>query len=68
MVRNAAGRLNEEEKTFIPEQEWPKLFRVARIWAAIHAATHSAGGRHGLDPAADAGRIARASTAPGISC
>ncbi|TIL80745.1 MAG: fatty acid desaturase, partial [Mesorhizobium sp.] len=39
MVRNAAGIISPAEKTFIPEQEQPKAIRIARIWAAIYAAT-----------------------------
>lgn len=33
---HAAGKINDEERTFIPESEWPKVFRTARIWLAIH--------------------------------
>lgn len=36
-VANALGRLDAEEKTFVPEMEWPKLVREARIWLAIYA-------------------------------
>jgi fatty acid desaturase len=39
MVRNAAGVVSAEEKTFIPEMEQAKVVRVARIWAAIYAVT-----------------------------
>ncbi|MEI8698369.1 MULTISPECIES: fatty acid desaturase family protein [unclassified Mesorhizobium] len=39
MLRNAAGIVSPAEKTFIPEQEQPKAIRIARIWAAIYAAT-----------------------------
>ncbi|TIL77301.1 MAG: fatty acid desaturase, partial [Mesorhizobium sp.] len=39
MLRNAAGNITAAEKTFIPEQEQPKAIRIARIWAAIYAAT-----------------------------
>lgn len=39
MLRNAAGNISAAEKTFIPEQEQPKAIRIARIWAAIYAAT-----------------------------
>lgn len=39
MMRNAAGQLDPEEASFIPEREQPKVYRVARIWAAIYAAT-----------------------------
>lgn len=39
MIRNAAGRLGAEEKTFIPEQEQHRVVTIARIWVAIYAAT-----------------------------
>lgn len=37
MVLNAFGILDEEEKTFIPEQEQQKAIFVARVWFAIYA-------------------------------
>jgi fatty acid desaturase len=39
MTRNAVGIVSAAEKTFIPEQEQPKVIRIARIWVAIYAAT-----------------------------
>jgi fatty acid desaturase len=39
MVVNAAGVVTPAEKTFVPENEWPKVIGVARIWVAIYAAT-----------------------------
>jgi fatty acid desaturase len=39
MVINAFGRITDQEKSFIPEIEWPKVILVARIWALIYAAT-----------------------------
>jgi len=39
MVRNAAGNIGAEEKTFIPEQERPRAIRIARIWLTIYVAT-----------------------------
>ena len=39
MLLNASGRLDEEESTFIPESEQPKVIATARIWTAIYAAT-----------------------------
>jgi fatty acid desaturase len=39
MVIHASGRLRAEEATFIPEPERPKVYRTARIWLAIYAAT-----------------------------
>jgi fatty acid desaturase len=35
--RHAAGRLTEEEKTFIPEGERFRVYREARAWVAIYA-------------------------------
>jgi fatty acid desaturase len=39
MVRNAIGGPTAEERTFVPESEWPKVTRVARISATIYAVT-----------------------------
>ncbi|PQO23839.1 fatty acid desaturase [Rhodobacteraceae bacterium WD3A24] len=39
MLVNAAGRLDPEEATFIPDSEKPKVVAVARVWAAIYGAT-----------------------------
>jgi len=36
---HASGRLSDEEKTFIPESEWPVVYRTARIHLAIYVAT-----------------------------
>ena len=38
LLHNALGRLGDEEKSFIPETEWPKVIREARAWVALHAA------------------------------
>jgi fatty acid desaturase len=38
MLLHATGRLLPDEKTYVPESEWPKVFRTARIWLVIHAA------------------------------
>jgi fatty acid desaturase len=37
MLSYTVGHLNGAEKDFIPQSEWPKVFRVARVWAAIYA-------------------------------
>ena len=38
VLRHAfTGELNAEEKDYIPESEWPKVIREARIWVAIYA-------------------------------
>lgn len=39
IVLHAAGKLTDEEKTFIPESEWATVTRTARIHLAIYAAT-----------------------------
>ena len=35
--RHAAGRVTEEEATFIPESERFRVFREARAWILIYA-------------------------------
>ena len=37
LFAHASGRLEEEESTFVPESERPKVFRTARIYLAIYA-------------------------------
>jgi len=37
VLAHAMGQISDEEKSFIPQSEWPKLFSVARIWLVIHA-------------------------------
>jgi Na+-transporting NADH:ubiquinone oxidoreductase subunit F len=37
LINHAFGRITEAEKTFIPESEFPKIFRNARIVAGIYA-------------------------------
>ena len=39
MISNAMGRIHPEEADYIPEQEQPKVIRVARIWVVIYTAT-----------------------------
>ena len=36
ILLHASGRLSDEEQTFVPRSEWPKVVRTARIWLAIH--------------------------------
>ncbi len=39
LLRNAlTGTLNQEERSFIPESEWPKVVREARAWLVVYAA------------------------------
>lgn len=37
LLRNAAGRIDAEDRSFIPESEWPKVVREARGWLAVYA-------------------------------
>jgi fatty acid desaturase len=37
MAAAALGRIGDEEKTFVPASEWPKIFREARITLAVYA-------------------------------
>ena len=39
LFRHAAGRMSAEEKTFVPEEEFPRVFLRARIYVAIYAGT-----------------------------
>jgi len=39
VIRHALGRVSPEERTFIPETEFPKIYRNARIILALYAAT-----------------------------
>ena len=39
MIRYASGRLQPEERTYIPEAETWKVFLVARVWVTIYLAT-----------------------------
>jgi len=38
LLLNVTGRLDPEEQSFIPESEWPKVIREARVWVAIYLA------------------------------
>jgi Na+-transporting NADH:ubiquinone oxidoreductase subunit F len=37
LLRHAMGRMSDAEKTYIPESEFPKIYRNARIVAGIYA-------------------------------
>jgi Na+-transporting NADH:ubiquinone oxidoreductase subunit F len=37
IVMHSLGRMDAESKTFIPESEFPKVFRKARIYVALYA-------------------------------
>ena len=39
LLRHAAGRLDDEEATFVPETERFRVYRTARIWLAIYLVT-----------------------------
>lgn len=36
IIQHSLGRMAEEEKTFIPESEFPRIYRRARIYVAIY--------------------------------
>jgi fatty acid desaturase len=36
IVQHSLGALDAEEKTYVPEMEWPKVIRTARIWLVLH--------------------------------
>ncbi len=38
VLKNACGVLGEEEKTFVPAMEWPRVVREARIWVLVYGA------------------------------
>lgn len=38
LFAHAGGSLTADEKDFIPQQEWPKVYRSARIWLVLYAA------------------------------
>jgi fatty acid desaturase len=38
MLAAACGRIDDEARTYVPESEWSKVIREARITVAIHAA------------------------------
>ena len=38
MIKHAAGHLSVEERLIVPESEWRKIPRTARVWVAIYAA------------------------------
>lgn len=42
MLINDMGQMRAEDKDYVPESEWPKVYKVARIWTAIYAATIAA--------------------------
>jgi fatty acid desaturase len=37
VLKNSIGMLGEEEKTFVPEMEWPRVIREARIWVLVYS-------------------------------
>jgi fatty acid desaturase len=38
MIVHAAGGLADEERTYIPDVEWRRVYREARVWVVIYAA------------------------------
>ncbi|MEY4489090.1 MAG: hypothetical protein RIQ79_1598 [Verrucomicrobiota bacterium] len=39
IVMHSLGKMSADEKTYIPESEFPKIYRKARLYVAIYAAT-----------------------------
>ncbi|WP_020394451.1 fatty acid desaturase family protein [Thiolinea disciformis] len=39
MLMNATGHMRAEDKDYVPENEWSKIYQVARIWTAIYTVT-----------------------------
>ena len=37
LIANAFGRISDDDKTYVPEMEWPKVIREARVWVAVYA-------------------------------
>jgi len=51
VVRHAFGRLGAVESSFIPDMEYSKVFRTARIWVGVYAVVMTlAVGLHSLLP------------------
>ncbi|NDY92051.1 fatty acid desaturase [Ideonella livida] len=38
VLANALGRISPQEKSYVPESEWPRMVREARAWVAVYAA------------------------------
>jgi fatty acid desaturase len=36
VIRHAGGSIDADEQTYIPQSEWPKVIRKARIWIVLH--------------------------------
>lgn len=39
MLLNSMGKMRAEDKDYVPESEWAKVYKVARIWTVIYAVT-----------------------------
>jgi len=37
VLYNAIGKISADEKTFVPEMEWPRMVREARLWVLAYA-------------------------------
>jgi fatty acid desaturase len=37
LFAHALGRIEADERTYVPEAEWPRVVRTARVWLLIHA-------------------------------
>ncbi|WP_158150085.1 fatty acid desaturase family protein [Pantoea agglomerans] len=38
VIRHAFGSMTDEERSFVPEMEWKKVFVVARVWVLVFSA------------------------------
>jgi fatty acid desaturase len=37
LIANAFGHISAEDKTYVPEMEWPKIIKEARVWVVVYA-------------------------------
>ena len=68
MAVNAAGHIDADIASFIPEREKPKLIATARVWCAHISWRTGALPRNRLAPAAHGDRSAKAVRGPGTMC
>ena len=36
VIANVFGQLGDEEKSYVPEMEWPKIIKEAHLWAVVY--------------------------------
>ena len=59
VLRHCVGRITAEERTYIPAEQFPKVFFKARIYFLIYAAVIGLARLHAQHPAADVRRPAQ---------